>query len=162
MNQQKVVAANAAKPSQPIPIAVQEHTVDIWKEFERTMKEMTDKSAQEMQLRDQQREIESYVGKFSEISGRLQSCREAGIIRYLDISDLQHRVCRILNDSRLRSIKQFQEHIEYVEETLVPFLEELRIEYRESRARRLEFNPSDEITSGLEMLRNSAHVSATQ
>lgn len=152
MNQQKAVVTNAVKPSQPIPKAQPQYSPDIWMELGKSMKDMLEKSAQDMKLREQQRELERYASMFSEIVRRMQSCSHYGVIRPSEISDLQFKVSRILTDSNLRTVQNFQEQIDFVERELEPYLEDLRIELRESGARRLEFNLPEEIAAGLELV----------
>lgn len=148
----KAATANSIKPPQTTPKVVAEPSPDIWAEFEVNMKEMLIKTEQEQRLRDQQRELEGYSKMFEEIAKRMKTCAKAGLIRYTDISALQYKVSRILNDPKLHVIEKFQEHLKFVEGTLAPYIEELYVEYRESRARRLEFNPARNIIYGLEFL----------
>lgn len=160
INQQKVTTANKTKSTLSIPRDVQEPPPNLLLGFEKTMKEILEKSAREMQLRDQKLEMEGHVNKFVDIAKRMQSCFEDGYIRYSGISELKFRVSRILGESALRSLKPFQKHIEFIEQTLAPYLEELRRELRDRDARRLTLDPPMEITFGLELLSNSAAITA--
>lgn len=160
--QQKARVTNSVKPNQPIPRAVPEPSPEIWMDLEKSMKDMLDKTAQDMKLREQQRELARYNSMFKEIVSRMESCSQYGVIRYSDISDLQFKVSRILTDTNLRTIHIFQEKVDFVGEELEQYLQDLRIELRESGSRRIEFDPPPEIISGLEVLRNAIEASASR
>lgn len=148
----KAATINSIKSPETISKVLEEPSPDVWAEFETSMKEMVLKTELEHRLRDQQRELDFFSKMFEEIARRMKSCAQTGLIRYTDISALQYKVSRILNDPKLHVIEKFQEHLKFVEGTLAPYIEELYVEYRESPARRLEFNPARNIIYGLEFL----------
>jgi len=154
IHQQKTSVASPTKPPETICKPQPQSSNDDWKEFEQTISEMLEKSRKEQKLREEKHEMERYEKMFTDIVQRMQRCSSVGAIRYSDISALQSKVSAILLENKLGTCSIFQQHLEFVDQIFRSYVEELRREFRRSGARRLEYNPPEEVLRGLEMLRN--------
>lgn len=140
------------KPAQPIHrIEPQIPRID-WRELEKSVNEMVEKSVKDLKHLEEQRVIDNLNRLFSEIGERILKCSSAGYIRQPDISAIQSKVSRVPIDTRLNAFVQFQDHIEFVNQKLDVYLQDVSRELRKSHSRRLEFILPEEILSGITQL----------
>ncbi|CAN5915536.1 hypothetical protein BH11BAC7_BH11BAC7_26300 [soil metagenome] len=147
----------ASQPANQKPTPIKQ-TQNIFQEtdFVKLQNEITamfDKSIQDQKIRDKKYEFESQSRLFTQLPIRLLECSSNGYINRFDIDRLLKKVDEIICNDAICQQDAFNLHLEFIENQLFPFLEELDEQESQYKLRRLKLELPPEIFSGLQLLR---------